>query len=1212
MALEKALIPISLAGGIDTKTDEFQIIPGKLTLLENAKFQTAKKLRKVPGDSPLSKSILGSTQKIGNAVQLSSFQQELVLNSGTNLYSYSADETAWSDKGLTFNVSLDTSPVIRDNYAQTSQDSATHSTGVQVFAWEDSQGGVRYSIVDNNTKLQIVSNQPLLSSGVMPRCVAIGNFLLIFVYDTVAGGLFYYPITIINPTIIGTRVDVAADIDATNHNFDVDVIGQRVFVTYNSNASSIRLFYLDQFLHFVNLRTVAGESASVTISGFGDAANNFWVTYYNGSAVKYFIYSYNLPASPLLSPTIVETVANVRNVTGAAQGTVAPVVFTAVFGSGSSTLLVGSTAGLVVGQVIEDNTIGGNLSANTTITNITGLTVTISSPTLGASASSPGDTLHVVTRATIFYEISAAITYNYLIRSNTATITGTIGSPHVDIRSVGLASKAFVYGTNTFVMAAYQGPLQPTYFLINQSGIVALKLAPLNGGGLTAKSVLPQINPISPGQYQISYLQQDFFATISGTNFFQTGVMQGNINLNPSNLQAVSIGNGLQMTGGFLAMYDGISAVELGYHVFPEQPTITTSGTGGGLSPGQYQWTTVYAWTDNFGQIHRSAPSIPVTETMSGGTPVTFTSVFATGDTVLTVSSVTGLFVGQVVTDNTTSGNILAGTLITAISGSTITISNPAVAASAGGGDTLQTIDTYSASVVAVTLRITAKKPPIRSNAWIELYRTEANQTIFYLVSSITNPTYNDTTVDTKTFTDTLSDQSALGNLQLYTTGGVIENIAPPAPKLIWQYKNRLILVPFENDNTWWYSQEIIPNTPLEFNDSFVNNMDQRDGPITAGIQMDDKNIFFKGPANIFYVAGDGPGQDGSNNDFTQPQRIATGSGCINPNSVLLMPSGVFYQSYKGIYLLDRGLNSQYIGAEVEAFNSSNIVSAQVIENDNELRFLLDTGTELMFDYTFQQWTTIPNVSGVASALFENEFCYVQSDGLVLQEDPTIWTHNGNPRRIKLITSWLSMAALQGFQRVYRMLMLANFYSPHLLKYNLAINFNPNHVQEGYIDPSKTIDVGVFGGPPANNFFSVFSSGVSVINVSNAMGLAVGQTIQDNTTSGNLLPGTTITSITGTAITLSNPTLGASIGNPGDALQSSIAFGNPAGIPFGGRAPAYQDRIRMKYQKCETIQLTLEEVQLLPYGEGLSLSAISLEVGRKEGAMRLPASQSVG
>ncbi len=1060
MALEKAVVPISLAGGVDTKNDPKQVIPGKLLLLENAKFQTGHELRKVPGDAPLSTSIIGGGN-ISNAVQIAAFKDELVLNDGALLYSYGADEQSWVNKGQTFTVSMESFPVVRDNYAQVDQDSATHPSGLQAFAWEDSQGGVRYSIIDMATKLQIVANQPFLATGNTPKVVAIGNYLLIFCYDTTGTRLIYRAINTANPQTLGPIVQIESDVNVTHPNFDVVVINARVFFVYNNNGGGISFGFVDQFLVQSATHTVAGEVASGCITGFGDASNNFWVAYYDGTDVKYFIYNYSL-STQVLAPTILEaTVFATRNITGVVQGTT----------------------------------------------------------------------------GTFFYEqprsSSASEPYFSIIRTNTGTITGTVGTSSVLIRSLGLGSKAFVYGANIFLLGSYIGPLQPTYFLINQNGVVAAKLSPLTGGGLTVKPGLPQVNNIAPGEYQFSYLQQDFFATQSGQDFFLTGVMQATLDLNPLNLISVDIGQGLQTNGGFLSMYDGISSVELGYHLFPEKPEINIVFSGGGLGPGQYQYSLVYAWTDNFGQIHRSAPSIAETFTLPPtNTPVTFTASFGVGNSSMTVSSTTGLFVGQVITDTTTPANILPGTYITRISGLTVDVSS--LFQGTAAGDTLQTIDTFKTNLELPTLRITAKKPPLRSNVWIEVYRTEANGTIFYLVSSISNPVYNDTTVDLVPFTDTSPDNAIIGNIQLYTTGGVVENISPPAAKLIWQYQNRLILVPYEAPNTWWYSKEIIPGSPLEFSDSFVNNMDQRGGPITAGSQMDSEIVFFKGPTDVFYVTGQGPSSNGLNNDFSQPQIVPTGAGCVDPNSVVTMPNGLLYKSEKGYYLLGRNFEAKYIGAEVEAFNSANCTSSQLLINDNEVRLTLDNNIMLLYDYYYGQWSTIPNVSAVSSAFFQNQFCYVQSNGLVLQEDPNIWTHNGNVRRIKFTTSWLSMAALQGFQRVYKMLVLGTYLSPHKLKLNVAINFNPNYIQEEYINATNL---------------------------------------------------------------LSNPAYG--IDSP---------YG--AGTPYGGQDQTYQWRIYMSKQKCQAVQFTLEEIPMMPYGEGVAFSALTLELGGKKGVFKVAADKS--
>src|SRR5256885_15532762 len=67
-------------------------------------------------------------------------------------------------------------------------------------------------------------------------------------------------------------------------------------------------------------------------------------------------------------------------------------------------------------------------------------------------------------------------------------------------------------------------------------------------------------------------------------------------------------------------MYDGISPVEHGFHLFPEPVTVATSTTGGLIPAGTFQYVVVYSWTDNQGQIHRSAPSIPVSQVTTGAT----------------------------------------------------------------------------------------------------------------------------------------------------------------------------------------------------------------------------------------------------------------------------------------------------------------------------------------------------------------------------------------------------------------------------------------------------------------------------------------------------------------------------------------------------------------------------------------------------------------
>lgn len=982
--IQRQNVSISFAQGIDTKSDPKQVVAGKLLTLENGTFQSPSRIKKRNGYTGLGQIITGTSTSIGTGYSLETFNNELIETDGTKLYSYAQDLNQWASKGNIINLSEQASPVVRNNYQQTSQDSCYHTVGLQAFVWEDSSGGSRYSVIDTVTGQQFVSNASLSSTATVPKCYAIGNYIVIFIFDTSNNRLRWAYIPIVNPTTISAFTDLESDANTTVV-YDATVIGSRIFLCYNNNTGGINLVYMDAFLNVSGELVVAGDAASGCMSIFGDVAQNAWVVYWNGTSVKVFIAAYTLATTLVLTRTVVETLANVTKVTGVYNGT--------------------------LGQ--------------------------------------------------IFYDISGSPTYNYFIKTNTFTVGGTAGTPAVVSRSVGLASKAFFYNGNSFVLSTYDSSLQPTYFVLNQSGQVAAKVSAATGGGIPAKRLVPNVNSLATGKFQISYLQRDFVTTTGGTAqvYFLTGVMQSTLDFTLTALQTVDIADNLHLTGGFLYMYDGANLVEQSYHLFPEKVTITPSGAGGVILAGTYQYSAVYEWTDNFGQIERSAPSIPVSVTNTGSTS--------------------------------------------------------------------------SNSVSIPTLRVTAKKGT--NPVSVVLYRTQANQTIFYRVSSITSPTVNDTTADTVTIVDILGDATIIGNQQLYTTGGELENIAPPVPLSINTYKNRIIVIDAENRLNWWYSKQVIQGVPVEFSDFFVQTVDQRGGDLVVGTQMDDKLILFKSD-DIFYVVGDGPAPSGANNDFTPAQLVTTGVGCVDPKSVVTMPLGLMFKSRHGIWLLDRGLNASYIGKDVEAYNSSHVTSAKLIKDQNQVRFTLDSGVTLTYDYFQQQWSVFTQMSATDSTLFQNNFTYVQSNGLVMQETPGLYTDNNQFIKLKVVTSWLSFAQLQGYQRVRRFLILGDYFSAHKLIIYIAKDFNPNPIQQDIID------------------------------------------------AGTLL---------------TDPVYGA------DSPYGS-------GSPYGGGSQVYQWLIHMSQQKCETVQITLEDSQASNFGQGFDISTLAFEVGIKRGTFKMPASNSFG
>jgi len=400
----------------------------------------------------------------------------------------------------------------------------------------------------------------------------------------------------------------------------------------------------------------------------------------------------------------------------------------------------------------------------------------------------------------------------------------------------------------------------------------------------------------------------------------------------------------------------------------------------------------------------------------------------------------------------------------------------------------------------------------------------------------------NDPTVDYITITDLLNDGEILGNTLLYTTGGVVEDIAAPASAASALFKNRLFLVDAEDRNLIWYSKQVIETVPVEMSDLLTlyvaptTGAQGSTGPITALSAMDDKLIIFKKDA-IYYLTGTGPDNTGTNNDFTDPVYITSSVGCSNPSSIALMPNGIMFQSDKGIWILGRDMSTSYIGAPVEQFNSRTVQSAQAIPGTNQVRFILDNGITLMYDYFYSNWGTFNNISALSATLYQGAQTYLNTFGQVFQEKPGTYIDGGTPVLMSFTTSWISVAGLQGYERFYEMYLLGSYASPFKLNVQMAYDYNPSPSQATIVTPD------------------------------------------------NYTP----------------PYGGESVWGAGKGLGNSNVF---------------EARVFPQKQKCETFQITVNEIYDATYGvtagQGLTLSGLNLVVGVKRAYRASSAARSFG
>jgi len=578
-------------------------------------------------------------------------------------------------------------------------------------------------------------------------------------------------------------------------------------------------------------------------------------------------------------------------------------------------------------------------------------------------------------------------TYSYssertdIIERGALTEAGVGSGPVEVVRSVGLASKAFLYQNTAYFLAAFQSPLQPTYFVVDVDGNVVGKIAYSNGGGYISGVVLPNVSE-QGGVFYAPYLFKTLLA-FSGTDntYSQTGINLASISLAPSALSTAEIAGNLHIAGGFLWAYDGTQCVEHNFHLFPEELSAAQATASGSVANGTYRHVAVYEWTDAQGRLHRSAPSIPIQTVVSGG-------------------------------NNQINLNI-------------------------------------------PTLRLTYK-----ALVRIVLYRWSQAQQVYYQVTSISSPTLNNKAGDSVAYSDTASDASILGGVVLYTTGGVLENIAFPACKSVCLWQNRLMVLSSEDEDVVWYSQEVLQATPVEPSDLLTlyiapsTGVQGSTGPCEVVAAMDDKFLIAKANA-WYYITGQGPDVRGQGGQFSDPVFITAVAGTTNEKSLALIPNGLVFESNKGIWLLGRNLSTSYIGADIQDFNQHSVAGTAVPPKSTRVVICYSNGLAAVYDYYYDRWGTFDQMPTVSSTIFEGQHTYVSTTGRVRQQTPGFYQDGGQPVLLSLSTAWLNLAGVQALERTYWFNFLGEYISPHKLAVSISYDYEPSSSQSILITPDN-------------------------------------------------------------------------------------------------------------------------------------------------------------
>ena len=1088
MPLQKQNVPLSLNQGLNTKVDPKQQPFGTFTRLENIIFDKEAEFNKRPGYDLVSSTGIGRTS-LQSAIGVAKFKEQPLWISKDEIHSYSAGADVWKSEGSYDSVVPKSKPIVQNGIEQTNVQ-CEYVTGFQIFGWLDSNQ-FKLSILDESTNAYTL-------------------------YDTAV------PDTSSTNTLSRLKMTTFQD---------------RLYLTYveyNSGTTTYTLYwkqfdilgYIEKGWAFASTSTTAinafNASASVgelevstNGNGYHDLIameTNLLIGYHKSTANELILKSIAAdgtlggevqPWSTGISPEFgIELYQDPSN----------RCIVTMIDGSYIIKMGVVSTLALVINNPVtieNTSTISGAVGA----ANVTVISEDSDTYTFFYQVYQTAPFVYSISTSTAAVSTASTDRYTWnqnYIRKNTYTLsTATAGTASNIARGVGLASKAYIQDINTYINVVRETELNATYYVMKSDGSIQAKIAQGAAGPLL--NTIRQSAGVSTGYY--NYDDPDNLnAVYRVASLPQIPQITTEKFLFASNIQG-KIVSGTDGITSFFALYGvNSSVIDFSNEIVGQNESLGENLHFAGGQLRAYDGNVLVEENFNY-----PPEAIPITNASTGG-------YVTNGDHLYYA----------IYTWTDAQGNIHRS------------------------GLSLQSdlITSTGTSISANTVRIPALNLTQKINPYIDLYRTAASGTVFYKIYSNNSntlvqtfaPFQNQKTYDFVEVVDITSDANLIAQEVIYTTGGVLENIPSPSSSIIASFKNRLFLAGLENKLEVRYSKLLQEKVGVELNDSLFILVSQVGGDIVALKGMDDKLIIFKENA-IFYLSGDGPNNLGQQDTFTEPQLISSDVGCSVTNSVVLTPQGLFFKSSKGIYLLSRSLGLDYAGAPVDDYNHLTISDACLVAKSDEVRFLTSDGVCLVFNYFRGLWTTFSNHRGIGAAVINNLYYFVNSEGgstRLYKQNYSIYSDAGTAIDMVIETGWMNPVAAQNSIRVYRMLLLGSYFSPHRIKVSVAYDYDDTFVESSLIDVTSYTEVYEYGFPGVD--------------------------------------------ITSTGVTKGY------YGDPGGTEGSYTTA-----IAYGGKdVMQYQIRVDFKKQKCEAMRLKIEALQGAgQLGQGVSLSQLLFVAGAR-------------
>lgn len=251
------------------------------------------------------------------------------------------------------------------------------------------------------------------------------------------------------------------------------------------------------------------------------------------------------------------------------------------------------------------------------------------------------------------------------------------------------------------------------------------------------------------------------------------------------------------------------------------------------------------------------------------------------------------------------------------------------------------------------------------------------------------------------------------------------------------------------------------PGEPVLFSDTLQFSVEEEAGDITAFGAIDGVLMVFC-ERRVYAVSGQGPDNTGAGGSFAV-QRVTTDVGCSDAGSVVETPKGLMFKSAKGLYIISRSFDTEYIGWPVEILNDQSIVSAEVIPDTNVVVFLTSSGDSIAYDYFYDKWSTFTGHAGLDAITVGADYHYLRSNGEVYTRSASAYLDAGSWYALRIRTAPIRLDSVQDYMRVRRVNLLGEYLSSHRLQMKVFNNRDIAPFETRIFEPDDVIDLTLWG-----------------------------------------------------------------------------------------------------------------------------------------------------